>query len=72
MQDDQAETLRRLGVRIRDARRAARLTQEQVYLRADIPRNTYQRIEYGQTDPRFSHLARIARIVRVPLRDLMP
>ncbi|MFK0045562.1 helix-turn-helix domain-containing protein [Streptomyces sp. NPDC090741] len=72
MHDDQQEALRWLGLRIQDARRAARLTQEQVYLQADIPRNTYQRIEYGQTDPRFSHLVRIARIVRVPVRDLMP
>lgn len=72
MQDDQQEALRRLGVRIRDARKAARLTQEEVFLLAGIPRNTYQRIEYGQTDPRFTHLAHIARIVRVPLRDLMP
>jgi transcriptional regulator with XRE-family HTH domain len=72
VQDDQREALRRLGLRIGDARRAARLTQEKVYLQAGIPRNTYQRIEYGQTDPRFSHLVRIAQIVRVPLRDLMP
>lgn len=50
----------------------ADLTQEKVFLAADISRNTYQRIELGQADVRYSHLLRIAAVLRCHVRDLLP
>lgn len=50
----------------------ANLTQEQVFLAAGISRNTYQRIEGGTGDVRYSHLLRIATVLRCHVRDLIP
>jgi transcriptional regulator with XRE-family HTH domain len=61
-----------LGLRVRDARLYADLTQEQLAERAGIDRSTLQRIERGQNDAKFSHLARVARALNVPTRDLLP
>ena len=63
---------RRLGLRIRDARMEANLTQEELAHLSGVPRNSYQRIEYGISDAKFSHLMRIAHALRMPLRDLLP
>ncbi|GGU90864.1 hypothetical protein GCM10010275_29780 [Streptomyces litmocidini] len=61
-----------LGLRVRDARLYADLTQEQLAERAGIDRSTLQRIERGQNDAKFSHLARVARALNLPTRDLLP
>lgn len=37
-----------------------------------VPRTTYQRVEHGVSDVKFSHLLRIARVLRIPVRDLIP
>ena len=50
----------------------ANMTQEQVFLAAGISRNTYQRIEGGTADARYSHLLRIATVLRCHVRDLLP
>ncbi|MFJ3878087.1 helix-turn-helix domain-containing protein [Streptomyces sp. NPDC090077] len=62
----------RLGRRIAAMRTDAGLSQEGVFLAAAIPRNTYQRIELGQADARYSHLLRIAAVLRCHVRDLLP
>lgn len=76
MSSDQPEWIIRaqrvLGLRVRDARLYADLTQEQLAERAGIDRSTLQRIERGQNDAKFSHLARVARTLNVPTRDLLP
>ncbi|MFF5778201.1 helix-turn-helix domain-containing protein [Streptomyces virginiae] len=64
-----AETL---GRRIAALRGEARLSQEKVFLEADIPRATYQRIEMGRADVRYSQLIRIAAVLRCHVRDLLP
>jgi transcriptional regulator with XRE-family HTH domain len=51
---------RELGVRIRDLRIDANHTQESLAQAADVDRRTLQRIEAGQSDPRFGDLLRIA------------
>ncbi|MBY8342039.1 helix-turn-helix domain-containing protein [Streptomyces spinosirectus] len=51
---------RELGVRIRDLRIHANHTQESLAQAADLDRRTLQRIEAGQSDPRFGDLLRIA------------
>lgn len=72
--DDDAwlfEYSRVLGDRIRTARRARRISQEQLYLRAGISRNVLQKIESGRQNPTLHTLLRIARVLDVPLRDLV-
>ncbi|MFB6805510.1 helix-turn-helix domain-containing protein [Streptomyces sp. NPDC056387] len=59
-------------MRIVAMRRDANLTQEQVFLVAGISRNTYQRIEAGVADARYSHLLRIATVLHCHVRDLIP
>jgi transcriptional regulator with XRE-family HTH domain len=49
----------------------ANLTQEEMCNLSGVPRTTYQRIEHGTSDVKFSHLMRIARVLRVPLHDLV-
>ncbi|MER6098323.1 helix-turn-helix transcriptional regulator [Streptomyces sp. NPDC001728] len=61
-----------LGLRVRDARLYANLTQEQLAELAGIDRSTLQRIEGGQNDAKFSHLIRLARALDVATRDLLP
>ncbi|MCP3820041.1 helix-turn-helix domain-containing protein [Streptomyces sp. A3M-1-3] len=62
---------RQLGLRIRDARIYADLTQEELAHLTEIDRSTIQRIEWGG-EAKFSHLLLIARALRLPVRDLMP
>ncbi|GAA1779175.1 MULTISPECIES: helix-turn-helix transcriptional regulator [Actinomycetes] len=62
----------RFGDRIRDARREADLTQDQLAELAGIHRTTLQDTEAGKTDPKFSLILRLARALRLPARDLMP
>lgn len=50
----------------------ANLTQEELSHLSGVPRNSYQRIEHGTSDVKYSHLMRIARALRVQVRDLMP
>ncbi|GHA95681.1 hypothetical protein GCM10010330_57340 [Streptomyces tendae] len=65
------EHSRVLGDRIRTARRARRISQEQLHLRAGISRNVLQKIESGRHNPTYFTLLRIARVLDVPLRDLV-
>jgi transcriptional regulator with XRE-family HTH domain len=72
--DDDAwlhEHSRVLGDRIRGERRRQRITQERLYLDAGISRDILQRIEAGQHNPTLYTLLRIARVLGVPLRDLV-
>jgi transcriptional regulator with XRE-family HTH domain len=61
-----------LGRRIAALRNDAGYSQERVFLGADIPRATYQRIEMGRADVRYSQLIRIAAVLRCHPRELLP
>ncbi|MFD4912881.1 helix-turn-helix domain-containing protein [Streptomyces virginiae] len=61
-----------LGRRISALRSDAGLSQEKVFLAADIPRATYQRIEMGRADVRYSQLIRIAAVLHCHVRELLP
>jgi transcriptional regulator with XRE-family HTH domain len=63
---------RDIGARIRQLRRQAQLTQDEVVRRSGVDRRTLQRIEAGTTDTRLSRLQGIAQAIGVPLADLMP
>jgi transcriptional regulator with XRE-family HTH domain len=61
-----------VGDCIRVARIRENLTQERLAERAGIDRSTIQRLEGGTTDAKISHLLRIARVLRIPLKSLLP
>lgn len=62
--------LRRLGQRIQGMRLERGLTQEQLASRAKLSRAYVARLEIGRHNPPVLTLARIAKALKVPLRDL--
>jgi transcriptional regulator with XRE-family HTH domain len=61
-----------IGARIKAARKAAQLTQEEVARRTQISLNAYSAIERGTVkDPHLSSLSQIANAVGVRLTDLL-
>ncbi|MEV7793438.1 helix-turn-helix transcriptional regulator [Streptomyces sp. NPDC087512] len=60
-----------LGERIRTERRRRQITQEHLHLSAGISRDVLQRIESGRHNPTYFTLLRIARVLNVPLADLV-
>lgn len=66
-----AERSRIIGDRIRHQRKRRGLTQEHLYLGAGISRDVLQRIEGGSHNPTLHTLLRIARVLDVPLADLV-
>ncbi|SDN17400.1 DNA-binding transcriptional regulator, XRE-family HTH domain [Streptomyces wuyuanensis] len=64
------DSRRRIGLRVRDARMYADLTQERLAHRAGIDRSTVQRIEAGE-EMKISHLLLIARELRIHVADLL-
>jgi transcriptional regulator with XRE-family HTH domain len=65
------EERRRIGRCIRVAREHRNLTQEQVFLAAAMNRSHYQQIEAGTANPSLDMLLRIARVIGVPIADLL-
>nr|WP_119590461.1 helix-turn-helix transcriptional regulator [Streptomyces scabiei] len=62
---------RDLGVRLRDLRLDANYTQERFAELTGIDRRTLQRIERGESDPRFSQLLQIAATLHMDLAVLV-
>ncbi len=62
--------LRRLGERIRVARGARGMTQEQLAHKAGLSRAYVARLETGRHNPPVLTLARIAKALKVPMADL--
>ncbi|MCI3271378.1 helix-turn-helix domain-containing protein [Streptomyces cylindrosporus] len=62
---------RALGDRITELRVARNLVQDQAIELTGIPRTTYQRLERGQADARYSHLLAIARAFEVDVTELV-
>lgn len=60
-----------LGERIRAEREQRRISQEHLHLHAGISRNVLQLIESGRHNPTYFTLLRIARVLDVPLADLV-
>jgi transcriptional regulator with XRE-family HTH domain len=61
----------RVGRCIRDTRLHHNLTQEDVYLAVPLARSYYQEVESGVANPTLDTLNAIARVVGVPLSDLV-
>ncbi|MEV6742514.1 helix-turn-helix transcriptional regulator [Streptomyces sp. NPDC051104] len=62
---------RDLGDRVRDLRIRADYTQEHFAEITGIDRRTLQRIECGESDPRYGHLLRIAAALDVRVSVLV-
>ncbi|MFH9822993.1 helix-turn-helix domain-containing protein [Streptomyces bobili] len=62
---------RAVGMRIRELRLHANLTQEQVWIRSGVDRASVVRIEQGQQSPTLDTLIRLAAAIGVPLRELV-
>jgi transcriptional regulator with XRE-family HTH domain len=60
-----------LGARLREVRRQAGLTQDQVAERAGVPVETLSRAESGRLVPFLGTLTALARAYRVGLADLV-
>jgi len=65
------EQRRNLGGRIRDLRLYANCTQERFAEITGIDRRTLQRIERGESDPRYGHLLRIAAALDIDVAALV-
>jgi transcriptional regulator with XRE-family HTH domain len=61
----------RIGRCIRTTREDRDLTQEQVFLAVPMNRSHYQQIESGEANPTLDMLLRIARVIGVPISDLL-
>jgi transcriptional regulator with XRE-family HTH domain len=61
----------RIGRRIRAVREWRNLTQERVILAVPMNRAHYQAIEAGRANPTLRTLLRIARVLEVPIDQLM-
>ncbi len=61
---------RELGDRVRQLRLHADYTQERFAEITGIDRRTLQRIERGESDPRYGHLLRIASALGIPVSRL--
>jgi transcriptional regulator with XRE-family HTH domain len=62
--------LRRVGARIRAARKLKRLTQEQLALNAGMDRSFVSGTERGEFNISILALAKLARVLKVPLTTL--
>jgi DNA-binding XRE family transcriptional regulator len=60
-----------IGLRIRQLRESAGLTQEALARAAGIGRVTLVRIENGEQSPRYETLASLARALRRPIQELL-
>ncbi|MFD1657022.1 helix-turn-helix domain-containing protein [Streptomyces caeni] len=65
------ERRRELGDRIRALRLDANYTQERFAELTGIDRRTLQRIERGESDPRYGHLLRIAAALDIRVTVLV-
>lgn len=65
------ERLAVLGRRVQAERQRQHLSQEDVYLAADIDRRTLQALEAGQGNPTFITLMKISHVLGIPLAGLV-
>jgi transcriptional regulator with XRE-family HTH domain len=69
---DYQDVIRAVGVRIREARQKAGLSQAQLGAKASLPQSYIFEIETGGTNITLRTLARLADVLQTSLRDCMP
>lgn len=67
-----ASVTQKLGAKIRQSRRQKGLTQEKLAELAKIDYSYLNLIEAGKKNPTIKRLAKIARVLGVNLKDLIP
>lgn len=65
--DDQ----KRKGIRLRDLRKANRLTQEKLAELTELSKDALSKMERGESNPSTESLERIARVYRMKLHELL-
>jgi transcriptional regulator with XRE-family HTH domain len=68
---DRDQWAREIGARVREARKANKLSEEKLAGRADISRMTVRRIESGKTLPSLETIEAIAAVMGVRAVDLL-
>lgn len=63
--------LQKLGKNIAKYRYQKGLSQDALAYEAEVGRRTINRIEVGETDPRFTTLLKIAETLEIEVKDLM-
>lgn len=58
--------------RIREVRKRAGLTQEELAARSGLTQSHLSRLELGKYVPTLTTLERLARALKVPVSDLLP
>lgn len=71
MTKDGLSQLEQLGKNIANRRHAKKLSQDDLAAEAEISNRTLQKLELGQTDPRFSTLEKLADVLGVKIKDLL-
>jgi transcriptional regulator with XRE-family HTH domain len=69
--DGHAVMLRSVGEKIRVARQAARMTQDQVAKRIGMTRSSVANLEAGRQDMNLSRLAGLARVLSLDLNEVI-
>lgn len=64
--------LKKLGKKIKEARKARGLTQSEVAEKADTSPNYFAQIERGEVNPSYTLLRSIAKAIKIKLSDLIP
>lgn len=69
--EDQYRAIVKLGLTIRKIREESTdFSQEQLALEVDLSENQIRRIEKGQTNPTIKTLLKIAKVLKVDIKDL--
>lgn len=67
---EQDKARKELGEKLRKAREATKLTQQQVADAADVHVNFYARIERGEENPSFEKLQSVMKVLGIKSLDL--
>ncbi|MGZ6005467.1 MAG: helix-turn-helix domain-containing protein [Candidatus Saccharimonadales bacterium] len=59
-----------LGVKLRQAREAAKLTQSEVAAKASVHVNFYARVERGEENPSYEKLQSIMKVLKIKSLDV--
>jgi transcriptional regulator with XRE-family HTH domain len=68
--DEQEKVRKELGEKLRQAREAAKLTQQEVATAAGVHVNFYARVERGEENPSFEKLRSIMQALGIKSLDL--
>ena len=67
-----SKTLKAVGTHIRSLRKARKLSQEQLAERSDLHYSLIGAVERGERNITLENLAKIAKGLKLPLRELFP